>query len=194
MSEPVPCQVLNQIYAQSIQPNPSGLQEGGIMPVTSLQGGLSFNWNFKRLDNGAFHIIPPTLDTGRNAAELRAVGKDDLLFVKNETGSEDADPNIIQEWEVLSSARDGGAIEPLNGKFKGWYIIAARGDPKRVWMLPSGMETTQVAVRDLFTADGPDQADQQAYLNAQALPDTRASDLNWKPRQWLWYIDSNVKV
>lgn len=79
-------------------------------------------WNFKRLDNGAFHIIPPTLDTGRNAAELRAVGKDDLLFVKNETGSEDADPNIIQEWEVLSSARDGGAIEPLNGKFKGWYM------------------------------------------------------------------------
>lgn len=133
---------------------------------------LNAQWVFKRLENGAFHIIAPTPSstdgvglTSQNF-EFRATAKaDDLLYLRASDAPENTDPNVVQEWEVLSSARDGGAIEPLDGDFKGYYVseafsfvafsssclmplrptsIAARGEPKRVWMLPEGSEATQV--------------------------------------------------
>lgn len=74
-----------------------------------------------------------------------------------------------------------------------------------VWTLPEGKPETQVCVIDLFTANGRNIADKSANLlkldedndpNEDGSDDSGedSSEVQWKPRPWLWRVMPLVSI
>ncbi|PCH35945.1 hypothetical protein WOLCODRAFT_146011 [Wolfiporia cocos MD-104 SS10] len=176
----IECTITNQLY-NVVSPQGQGFVETPI--VVANEAAVLRKWTLRKLDNGAYNILLPNIND-----ELQPVVSDKkLLFAEGTFDTHDGvivggDSGRIVEWEVLSTAR--GDTSPDSGDLNGIYMIAVRGEPRMVWALPDGNDGTQVQVLDIFTADKPDR------LRTGPRDDDASGVLQWKPRRWLWRIET----
>ncbi|KZT07471.1 uncharacterized protein LAESUDRAFT_713572 [Laetiporus sulphureus 93-53] len=173
--------ITNQLY-DVVAPdrNAAGILASGstLTPVVVTVGAQAPVFRLEKLDNGAYHILL----SGLEGVPRLVVASQKKLYAQEDTLGDSTDLN--QEWEVLSTAREGTSTDDAH--MKGVYMIAVRGQPRMVWTLRDGATGTQVEVLDIFTANGPDSVLDESIPPATAA--TRGSEPIWKPRRWLWHI------